>query len=750
MKKALKITLLVLSLGIMLGFLVLGFWVGGLFIKYKDSPLDKSLLTSQSLAIDVYDSTNRPIKDENMFNCAYVEIGALPEHTKDAFISIEDKTFYKHKGVNYKRIARAMLNNLKSMDFKEGASTISQQLIKNTHLSSEKTIDRKVKEVVLTKKLEKEFSKDEILEQYLNVIYFGNNCYGIEKAANYYYSKPAHDLDLQESATLAGLIKSPNKYSPVSNAQNCKKRRNVVLKEMEKDGKITPQQYMTASSQELGLNLKLTSENRLNSYSEASIDEAQRILKLPAKEIALRGYQLHTYQNDEKQKSLESAFEKIDLKDDYAGIVIDNKKHAVVGYTGRSPYKIISAKRQPGSCIKPILVYGPALNEDIISPCTQLLDEKTTISDYTPKNIGGKYVGYVSARDALSKSINIPAVKVLSYVGIDKAKRYAQNLGIEFDQDDDSYALALGGMRYGVNINTLASAYTALANSGNFAENRFVSYITDKNDKLIYVHRPEERRVLREDSAYLLTDMLRSSAKTGTARKLSDLNMDIASKTGTVGKSGSSENLDAWNISYTRDTTCAVWTGNLDNTPITAVGGGAPTSVVKEYFSTCHDNSTFEQPSSIVSMPIDLTELEENHKVVLANSFMPERYTKDELFSRFNLPSEISKKFTEIKEPNFVGKVENEKALLTFEAKSYYNYSLYRDSINESNLLQQFSSQNGLITFQADMNSPREKFILVTTFASQFGTNQERISQVDLIKTSTPKAQHLATNKWYI
>ena len=139
MKKALKITLIVFSLGIMLGFLVLGFWVGGLFIKYKDAKLDTSLLTSSSLAIDVFDSSNRPIKEENMFNSSFVKISAIPQHTKDAFISIEDKTFYKHKGVNYKRIAKAMLNNIKSMDFKEGASTISQQLIKNTHLSSEKT-----------------------------------------------------------------------------------------------------------------------------------------------------------------------------------------------------------------------------------------------------------------------------------------------------------------------------------------------------------------------------------------------------------------------------------------------------------------------------------------------------------------------------------------------------------------------------------------------------------------------------------
>ncbi len=751
MKRIVKITFISLSILIVLIFIALGFYFGGRWLSYSKLELDTSKLTSPSLAIDIYDSSNRTIKDENMFNSNYIKQTAIPNHVKDAFISIEDKTFYLHHGINYKRIAKAVINNFKSMNLKEGASTISQQLIKNTHLSSEKTFDRKIKEIALTKKLEKKYSKDEILEQYLNVIYFGNNCYGIESASNFYFSKSAHDLNLQEGAMLAGIIKSPGKYSPIANPSNCLTRRNLVLKEMEKDDKITTQEYMNAKNSELGLKLNLKTENKLNSYSEASIDEAEKILGIPAKQIALRGYQIHTYQNNEKQQILEKAFNSYEMgEDDYAGIVINNQKHAVEAYTGRSAYKIINTKRQPGSCIKPILVYAPALNEDIITPCTQLLDEKTEISGYTPRNIGDKYNGYVSAREALAKSINIPAVKVLSYIGIDKAKAYAESLGIDFSDGDDNYALALGGMCNGVNINQLATAYSCLANGGIYAPSHFVSYITDKNDKLIYVHRPEEKRVLREDASYLMTDMLRTSAKTGTARKLSDLEIDIASKTGTVGKSGVKDNLDAWNMSYTRNYTCGVWVGNLDNTPITAVGGGLPTMIVKNYFSQTNDTSIFEQPSSIVSMPIDTTELDENHKVVLASSFTPERYTRKELFSRFNLPSEISNKFTQIQQPELKGNVIGDKAILTFDAKNYYEYKLYRNTINESNLIETITDKQGKQTLTVSMPLEREKFILVASFKSQLNLEQSISTTIDLIKSISTNHSHILSQKWYV
>ncbi len=741
MKKFIKVFLIILFICILACLIGVAFYISSIYVSARAMPLNKEALSSPYISLQVFDSENRPIKEDNEINKAVVNISNISDSTKNAFISIEDKSFYNHHGVNYKRIFKAMINNLKARSLKEGASTITQQLVKNTQLTSEKTFERKIKEIALAQRLEKNYTKDEILELYLNVIYFGNNCYGIENASNYYFSKDAKDLSLEESAMLAGLIKSPAKYSPIKNYVNALSRRNLVLKEMYQDKCISASEYNLAKNSPINLNINNQPKNKLNSYSQASIDEAEEVLGIPARQIALKGYKIYTYQNSEKQEALDEALKKQNISSDYAGIVIDNEGHSIVAYNGNSIFKILDAKRQPGSCIKPILVYGPALNEDIIYPCSQLLDEKTTISDYTPKNVGGVYRGYVSARDALSKSINIPAVKVLSYVGIDKAKAYAEHMGIEFDAKDDSYTLALGGMTYGVNIKDLAGAYSSFANNGSYSKPRFISFITDKNNKLIYINKPKTEQVMREDSAYLLTDMLRTCAKTGTAKKLASLGIDIASKTGTVGKKNSKQNLDAWNVSYTKDQTCAVWLGNLDNSPIDYAGGNQPTEIVKNYFSLVSDISTFDRPSSIVERDIDETELNENHRIMLANVYMPERYKHKELFSSLNLPSDISEKFTKIDDVNFASKVENDSAVITFDAKNYLTY-VFKEN---GKTLTSISGKNGEQKVYLSMSG--SKLNVVVEYFYTLEPTLKSYKQINLIKT---KNTYKSNDKWFM
>lgn len=733
--------MIILFICILACLIGVAFYISSIYVSARAMPLNKEALSSPYISLQVFDSENRPIKEDNEINKAVVNISNISDSTKNAFISIEDKSFYNHHGVNYKRIFKAMINNLKARSLKEGASTITQQLVKNTQLTSEKTFERKIKEIALAQRLEKNYTKDEILELYLNVIYFGNNCYGIENASNYYFSKDAKYLSLEESAMLAGLIKSPAKYSPIKNYDNALSRRNLVLKEMYQDKCISASEYNLAKNSPINLNINNQPKNKLNSYSQASIDEAEEVLGIPARQIALKGYKIYTYQNSEKQEALDEALKKQNISSDYAGIVIDNEGHSIVAYNGNSIFKILDAKRQPGSCIKPILVYGPALNEDIIYPCSQLLDEKTTISDYTPKNVGGVYRGYVSARDALSKSINIPAVKVLSYVGIDKAKAYAEHMGIEFDAKDDSYTLALGGMTYGVNIKDLAGAYSSFANNGSYSKPRFISFITDKNNKLIYINKPKTEQVMREDSAYLLTDMLRTCAKTGTAKKLASLGIDIASKTGTVGKKNSKQNLDAWNVSYTKDQTCAVWLGNLDNSPIDYAGGNQPTEIVKNYFSLVSDISTFDRPSSIVERDIDETELNENHRIMLANVYMPERYKHKELFSSLNLPSDISEKFTKIDDVNFASKVENDSAVITFDAKNYLTY-VFKEN---SKTLTSISGKNGEQKVYLSMSG--SKLNVVVEYFYTLEPTLKSYKQINLIKT---KNTYKSNDKWFM
>ena len=232
-------------------------------------------------------------------------------------------------------------------------------------------------------------------------------------------------------------------------------------------------------------------------------------------------------------------------------------------------------------------------------------------------------------------------------------------------------------MTYGTNRKQLAGAYSTFACNGKYSQPKFISFIADKNGKIVYINKPQEEQVLREDACYLLTDMLKTSAQSGTGKKLSQLNTEIASKTGTVGKSNSKQNLDAWNISYTPEYTCGVWLGNLDNSPIDYTGGNQPTQIVKDFFEKHKTNQLFEKPSSIVEKRIDMTELEENHRIVLANEYMPERYTKTELFSVFNLPKLYSDKFATIKTPTIKSKVEDDEAIITFIANDYLTYQIY-------------------------------------------------------------------------
>lgn len=744
MKKFVKFCLISFMLTGVFAVAFAGTYLGTNYLKYKRLPLNAEALTTPSLSIDVYSSENVKMEDENQFNGDYAKLEDLNDYTKQAFLSIEDKTFYSHNGLNKKRIAKAMLSNIKSGKFKEGASTISQQLIKNTHLTSEKTLTRKLKEVALTKKLENHFSKDEILESYLNIIFFGNNCYGIESASKYYFGKSAKDLTLEESCTLAGIIKSPSRYSPITKTEACKKRRDLVLSEMEKDGKITSAQMLTAKNTPIKLSITARNSNKINSYSQASIDEASKLLGIPAKQLAIGGYKIHTYFNQEKQDALKKAFEENAVPNlSSAGITVDNKTHGVTAFVADSNYKILDIKRQPASCLKPLLVYAPALNENVISPCTQILDEPLQIGSYKPENVNKKFTGYMSITDAVKNSVNIPAIKVLSYIGIDTGVAYAQKLGINFDEKDDSYALALGGMTYGCNLKDLTTAYTVFPNLGEFAPSNFVQYITDKNDKIVYLHKPQQKMVFREDSAYLMTDILQETVKTGTARKLSDIKtVQLASKTGTVGKKDG--NIDAYNITFCPEETIGVWYGNLSNIPSKIASGKEPTNIVKAYISSqFYDKTEFEIPSSVTTAKIDSLTKESEHRIVLASPYSPERYTENALFSRFNMPTESSKNFTESPKITAECTTVGNQATLTLMAEKHIEYQIYKDSVPYRTI----KNKQEKLTIKLPISDKETSLKIVANY--QGSDSQIAEKSFKLIRSNSTKTEE-EHKKWYI
>lgn len=707
------------KIGLIVGIICLAFTIFYLGLCFVLSPVkfDKNKVTNANVSLNLYDKDNRPL-EHTYINGDYVKLNEIPDYTKNCFISIEDKKFYKHNGINFKRILSATAKNLISFSFKEGASTISQQLIKNTHLSSEKSIKRKINEIKLTYQLEKNFSKDEIFEYYLNTIYFGDNCYGIQNASEHYFSKPVSKLTIDESALLAGIIKSPNRYHPVKNYSNSIKRRNIVLSELYDDKKISKQEYETS--------LKLSTEiitnankNEMNAYAKATIKEAEDILKIPEKQIALSGYRIYTYMDNEKQSSIENSIDK-NLNADCSMISINSHNGNIEAYTEKSNLSIINMQRQPASAIKPLLVYATAINENIISPSTVILDENVSINGYEPRNIGGKEHGYVSAKESLSNSYNIPAVKILSYVGLDKAKSYLMRQNIKFDEKDNNLALALGGMTYGTTLKDLTNCYQTLANGGKYIQAKFISHILNKDGKVVYKNRAINKNIYRDDTSFLVTDMLHQCTKTGTAKRLSDLDFYIASKTGT--SSISKKNLDTYNISYTSEDVVGCWVGNVDNTPIDIVGGGTPTAFVKDYLKKIYINhkpQAITPPSSVTLEEIDTIARDNERIIYRANNYLPERYREKAYFSRFNMPKTNVGNHIEIKPLSINGKINNGVAIITFNAEIYYSYDIYAIVDNKETLIGHISDKNG----NASFNISQEPNKVVKYYIKCKGTN---------------------------
>ena len=340
--------------------------------------------------IDIYKSQSYYLydSDSNLVfnnNDDWVALSKISPYLVEATINTEDKRFFKHFGIDYIRVAKAVLVNLKSFSMKEGASTITQQYARNLFLNFDKTWSRKMEEALLAFEIETHYSKEQILEGYLNTIDYGG-IYGIENASQFYFSKSASELTLEEGATLAAIIKSPGFFDPIQHKERCLKRRNLVLFEMEKDGKISKETAQKARETDLVLKINETFDRGQNTYSQGAIMEAEEILKMPAKQIAIGKYKIHTYFSKEKQDALKAAIDSEELGFDQAGISINNLTHGIEAFYGKSAYNVLKTKRQPGSTIKPLLVYAPALNENIVSPATKILDEEININGYKPQN----------------------------------------------------------------------------------------------------------------------------------------------------------------------------------------------------------------------------------------------------------------------------------------------------------------------------------------------------------------------------
>ena len=587
----------------------------------------------------------------------WVSVSELQPSTVYAFISAEDARFFEHEGVDVIRIAGAIVADIKAGSYVQGASTISQQLIKLSHLTSEKTISRKAEEAALAYEMERQYSKEDILEMYLNYVYFGGGYYGIEAAAEGYFGVHASDLTLDQSAMLAGILKSPSGYAPHINYAASINRRNNILRLMRDYGYITDDEKKQAAAKRPTI-LHDKREEYSGYYTDAVTKSAAALMGITVDELIRGGYSIYSAMDSDIQHYCEEMFKNGELfpaEDSEAAIVVLEPSTGMVvamvggrSYTGGISFnRATDIRRQPGSVIKPVIAYAPAFEYLNYTAADMILDEETTFADYTPSNYGNKYYGWVTVREAVTKSLNVPAVKTLSAVGVYRAKDFAKRCGIEFDDKDDSLALALGGFTYGVSPLQIAGAYSCFASGGIYNTPTLIKKITDRNGLTVYEYRQDNRRVMSEANAYILTSMLKSVVTEGTGHRLNTLDIPIAGKTGTVGLANG--NRDAWMAGYTPEYTAVVWQGydsdRLGLLPSSATGGTYPALMLYELFNHIYPDGRsgdFEKPESVKQYSIDAKTLKKQHKAVLANAMTPQSSRITEYFTEETAPEDVS------------------------------------------------------------------------------------------------------------
>ena len=651
---------------------------------WRSETLDISRLTTLSQTATFYDSEQQLIDTQN--NIKYCHIDQINPNCINAFIAVEDKNFYRHHGISLPRIAKAFINNLAAGYSKEGASTITQQLVKNTYLTNEKTLQRKIREAILALKVEQNFTKEEIIELYLNAIYFGNNNYGIANASEFYYNKTPAELTIAESAGLAGIIKNPTKYDPILNHNNFKNRAHLILKLMYEQNLISTLEYENALKESLEIKTPQTLWLGTN-YQTMALKEAAKILNLSENDIINYGYQIDTYYQPEKQQLLYDSINNSEYDLDGEKFALLSSTNGQIQALWTSNPTLLTARRNFGSVMKPLLVYAPALELGIIQPATLIDDSPLIDSDFNPQNFDDKYHGLVSARESLVHSYNVPAVKILNATTIEAATVIGNKMGLNLE--NENLSMALGNTSQGTTFLELAGGYQTIANQGKYTPARFIRSIRDRNGQTVYFDLTNKYnyapQVLTTDTSFLLTDMLIDTVKNGTARKLAPLNIEIAAKTGTTERKNTNTNTDATLVSYTPENLLVVWHGNAtmkpeNDLPSGATGGSKLAYVAKDIHKTIsNSNATFICPNSVKMIRLDNLDYQ-NGKLNLASNNTPDCETTSDLFSNRYQPTSVSENYLTTTPTLLDGKVIDNKAQIWFETLPHQTYEIYKNN----------------------------------------------------------------------
>lgn len=582
---------------------------------YLSPKLD--LKTSGSLYL--YDNKNDLVYQGSRSN-EWANLEDISDNLKNAVIAVEDKNFYNHHGFDYLRIAKAMLTNIKKKSIVQGASTISQQYIKNLYLDFDKTWKRKAEEAMLTLELEVHYDKDDILEGYLNTINYGQGNMGIVNASSYYFNKKPSELTLEEAIMLAGIPKNPAGYNPVSNYEASLKRAWVVAKSMLNNGYIDEDTYNNLFKERLEI-FGQTKNNNLQMimyYQEAVLNELSNIKKIPASLINAGGLKIYTTLDLKEQTSLENNIlsNKVDDELQVASVIVDPKTGAVKALTGGMNYaksqynRAVKSKRQVGSTMKPFLYYAALENNMTMS--SSFRSEETTFNlasgkTYAPQNAGNIYASKeITMAAALALSDNIYAVKTNLFLGVDKMIDVAKRTGINANLDEVA-SLPLGTSE--INILDYATGYTTFASGGYQKELYFIEKIEDIDGNVLYEHEDLNRLVINPNYTYILNEMMTSTTNdayvdytTPTALNIaSTLTHKYALKTG-------STNTDYWIVGYNPDRLMMMWMGYDNNKE---VNGNVRNNAKKIWALTIEEslnsiNTTwYETPKNVIAIPLD-------------------------------------------------------------------------------------------------------------------------------------------------
>lgn len=628
---------LVARISLIAGVFLLGALVGTYHYFARDLPSTARLETFEpSLKTQVFAADSSLIGELYEQNRVLIPLEEIPGHLKDAIIAIEDRKFYSHWGLDLFGIARAMIRNVRAGEIVQGASTITQQLARNLFVMFDVSLSRKIKEAILALKIEQTYSKDEILEMYLNQIYFGSGAYGVEAASREFFGKSVRDLTVGESTLLAGLPKNPRDYSPHHHLDNALGRRRLVLQSMVDSGKLARVVADSVAVSEIQIAKERTSENP---YAAFFIEHLRRYLegKYGADRIYHDGLKVYTtldpYLQRVAEDSMETHLKRIEAEHNYdetlatysekldggeevglpqylqsAVVVIEVQTGHILAMVGGRNFRhssfnrAVQAKRQPGSAFKPF-IYLSAL-ENGYTPADIVLDAPIVLDlpngdVWKPHNFSRRFEGEITLRRALNKSINVAAVRLLLSLGPVSAISYAHRLGVKSNLQN-VYSLALGTSE--VDLLELTSAYGTLGAGGVRAEPLFVKRVEDRNGKVLEENSIYREETLSPQAAYMMTNMLESVVNegTGVGARLMGLAEPCAGKTGTT-----DDYTDGWFLGYTPEIVVGVWTGFDEKKTMGRNMTGAKvslptwTDVMKAYYHD-HHADPFVQPEGIV------------------------------------------------------------------------------------------------------------------------------------------------------